>query len=267
MITLSIIIVSYNVKEFISECLRSIFNSKIQKEFEVIVVDNGSKDKTVKMIRKDFMKVYLIENNENKGFAAANNQGLNKAKGEFVLFLNPDTSVLSEAIEKSMTFLSETPEAGAVGCKILNQDGSLQPSCKSFPDFWNYFFESTFLYKLFPKNRLFGRFYMTSFDYNVIREVDMVSGAFLMAPKRLIEEVGGWDERFFIYSEETDLCYRIRRANKKIFFIPQAQIIHYGSRSTSQEPVKMFLQDHRGRYLFMRKHYNALSIISSELII
>lgn len=264
---LSILIVSYRVKDHLSNCLRSIFENSMGLSFEVIVVDNNSTDNTLDMIKKDYKGVRLIENNQNLGFAKANNQALKIAKGEYILFLNPDTEVRPETIDRSIDFLENNPKAGAVGCKILNPDGSLQPSAKSFPGFWNYFFETFFLYKLFPRNRLFGRFYMTSFDYNSVRETDMVSGAFLMVSKKLLEEVGGWDERFFIYSEETDLCYRIKKTGKKIFFIPQAQIIHYGGRSTSQEPIEMFQQDHKSRYLFMRKHYKLITVFFSEWII
>lgn len=264
---LSIIIVSYKVKDHILSCLSSIFENRADWPLEVILVDNNSKDSTVDMIKDDFKNVIIIENDRNLGFAVANNQGLKKATGEYILFLNPDTKVLPETFDKSIAFLENNPEAGAVGCRILNPDGTLQYSCKSYPSFWNYFFESTFLYKLFPKNRWIGKFYMTNFDYAEVKEVDVVSGAYLLMRSRLLEEIGGWDERFFIYSEETDLCYRIKKSGKKIYFIPQAQIIHWGGKSTSQSPVEMFKQDHKSRYLFMRKHYNMITIFFSECII
>ncbi len=264
---LSIIIVSYKVKDYILSCLSSIFENRTDWLLEVILVDNNSKDNTVDMIKDDFKNVIIIENDRNLGFAAANNQGLKKTTGEYILFLNPDTKVLPETLNKSIAFLEDNPEVGAVGCRILNPDGTVQYSCKSYPGFWNYFCESTFLYKIFPKNHWTGKFYMTNFNYAEVKEVDVVSGAFLMASRKLIKEIGGWDERFFIYSEETDLCYRIKKAGKKIFFIPQVQIIHYGGRSTSQRPVETFQQDHKSRYLFMRKHYKPITVFFSECII
>lgn len=264
---LSIIIVSYNVKDHILSCLASIFENQVKWPLEVTVVDNNSQDGTVDAIREGFRNVTLMENDENLGFASANNQGLQRAAGEYILFLNPDTKVLPGTIDKSVAFLENNPEVGAIGCRISNPDGTLQYSCKSYPSLWNYFCESTFLYKLFPKNHWIGKFYMTSFDHAEVKEVDVVSGAYLLTRSKLLKEIGGWDETFFIYSEETDLCYRIKKAGKKICFVPDCQIIHWGGRSTSQSPLRMFKQDHRSRYLFMRKHYNSLTTFFSECVI
>ena len=264
---LSIIIVNYNTGKLLSDCIRSLWLNNHFLLPEIIVVDNNSSDKSIDLAKANSDKIRFILNDENVGFAKANNQGLQIAQGQFILFLNPDTVALPQALEKILEFFKKTPDAGIVGCKILNPDGSLQFSCRSFPGFWNYFFESFFLYKLLPKNRWIGKFYVTNFSYDKVKEVDVVLGAFMMTKKEILDQVGYFDERFFMYSEETDLCYRMKKKNKKVYFYPDAQIIHYGRASASQYPVKMFQQDHRSRFLFMRKHYSAINILFSTWII
>jgi GT2 family glycosyltransferase len=264
---LSIVIVNWNVKDLLAQCLTSIYSSSNYRDIEVIVIDNASTDGSGEMIKSEFPQVKLIVNKRNCGFAASCNQGIRVAHKPFILFLNPDTVILSLAMERTLDFLKTTPKAGIVGCKILNPDGSLQYSCRSFPSFWNYFFESFFLYKLFPKNHFIGNFYMTNFSYDKIREVDVVLGAFMMCSKKTLDEVGYFDERFFMYSEETDLCYRIREHDFRVYFFPDAEIIHYSRASASQYPTEMFKQDHRSRFLFMRKHYSSLDILLSLWVI
>jgi len=264
---LSIIIVNYNTGRLLSNCIGSIRKNCQSLDTEIIVVDNNSLDESVALVRKDLSGIEFILNDLNLGFAKANNQALQVARGEFILFLNPDTVILPGALEKTLEFIEKTPDAGIVGCKILNPDGSLQYSCRSFPSFWNYFFESFFLYKLFPNNRWMGKFYMTDFSYDRVEEVEVVLGAFMMCRKKILDEVGYFDERFFIYSEETDLCYRMKEHQKKVYFYPGAQIIHHGRASASLFPVRMFKQDHKSRFMFMRKHYSTINTIFSTLII
>lgn len=264
---LSIIIVSYKVKELLLNCLHSVHENRDGLDLEVIVVDNSSEDGSVEMVRELFPETKLVENKQNLGFAHANNQGFFQSNGRNILFLNPDTVVLPDAFKKTVRFIDQHPEVGVVGCKIFNPDGSLQYSCRSFPNLLNYFFESTFLYKIFPRNRIVGKFYMTHFDYDQTREVDVVLGAFLLIKREVLKEVGGFDERFFIYSEETDLCYRVRKAGKKVLFYPGTEIIHYGGSSTSLNSMGMVQQEHKSRFLFMRKHYKSLVVWSSEAVI
>ena len=267
MFDLSIIIVSYKVKELLINCLKSIYRQESDLNFEVIVVDNCSKDGSVKMVRELFPETKLLENKQNLGFAHANNQGFFQSNGRNILFLNPDTVVLPGAFKKTVRFIDQHPEIGVVGCKILNPDGSLQYSCRSFPNLLNYFLESTFLYKIFPGNRIVGRFYMTHFEYDLTEEVDVILGAFLLIKREVLKEVGKFDERFFIYSEETDLCYRVRKAGKKVLFFPEAEIIHYGGSSTSFDSMGMVQQEHKSRFLFMRKYHKPLAVWSSVIVI
>jgi GT2 family glycosyltransferase len=227
-------------------------------DFEVIVVDNASNDGSVEMVKKDFPQVTLIENLQNHGFAAANNQGINIAKGQYVLLLNSDTVILDKTIQKTVSFADAHPEAAVVGCRVLNPDRTLQPTCFMFPSILNMLLSTTYLYKLFPKSKFFGRERMTWWDRNDVREVDVVTGCFMLVRQEAIKKVGTMDERFFMYSEETDWCYRLRKAEWKILFIPDAEIIHFGGQSSKQAAAKMVLLLRGSRLLFFKKHKGPL---------
>lgn len=268
MIDLSICIVHYKTGNLLRNCILSIYRHTKGLDFEIIVVDNSSQDNSLETIESEFKGVSLVANRENIGFAAAVNQAIKKSKGEYILVLNPDTIILQNAISKSLSFIKGKKDAGIVGCKILNPDGSLQPSCKTIPGILSSFSESSLLYKIFPQNRFLGTPYMTYFDYNKVREVDVVNGAFLMFKQRLIEQIGLLDERFFIYSEETDWCYRATKAGFKNYFYPDAQIIHYGGESTRQKEREMFIELHKSKVKFCEKHNGKLAsrIIISILL-
>jgi len=207
------------------------------------------------MIRNDFPQVVLIENTNNRGFAAANNQGIAVAKGRYVLLLNSDTVVLDNAITNTMRFADENLQAAVTGCRILNPDRTLQRTCFMFPSILNMLLSSTYLYKLFPKNRFFGREHMTWWDANEVREVDIVKGCFMLVRREAIKQVGVMDERFFMYGEETDWCYRFKKNGWKVMFAPIGEIIHYGGQSTMQIPVAMTVQLSLSILKFIKKHY------------
>lgn len=264
---LSIVIVSYKVKDLLRDCLQSVYENREGLDLEIVVVDNGSEDGSAEMVRESFPQAKVIENRQNLGFARANNQGALQSSGRNILFLNPDTAILGDVLRTTVEYADQHPEAGVVGCKILNPDGSLQPSCRSFPSLLNYFFESTFLCKIFPTSRFAGSFYMSHFTYDDTKAVDVVLGAFLLVRREIFEEMGRFDESFFIYSEETDLCYRVKKAGRKVLFFAGAEITHYGGSSTSQDSTRMVQQDHRSRFLFMCKHYGALTAWLSVIII
>lgn len=255
---LSIIIVSYNVRELLKDCLISIFDTvnEAAVRYEIIVVDNNSKDQTAEMVAARFPRVKLIANSHNHGFAAANNQAIRHARGRYLLLLNPDTIIKPFAIEQVLNFINTTPDAGIVGCKLLNSDGSVQPSCAAFPTLLSVFSEYFFWYKIFPKSPLWGKPYMTHLDLNKIQEVESIKGAFLMIRRDIIERIGLLDERFFIYSEEVDLCYRVKKAGWKIYYFPEAQIIHLGGQSTKQQNLKMFIELHKTKCQLIDKHYS-----------
>ncbi len=257
-VMVSVIIVNHNTQELLQRCLKSMIEQTVGIPYEIIVVDNDSTDGSVQMIRREFPSVRLVENKENRGFAAANNQGINISKGEVILLLNSDTEVLDGAIQKTLAFMERCPEASIVGCRLLNRDGTLQPSCRSFPSVWNLFSESFFLYIVFRRTKLFGKYYMSFFDHDSIREVDVVKGACMMVRKEVFERVGLFDESYFMYSEEMDFCYRGKKAGYRVFFYPEGRIIHFGGGSIV-DPLRYFTQLYDSQMLFFRKHFTGFN--------
>ncbi len=254
----SVVVVNWNTQDILRDCLRSIYEQCGEIELEVIVIDNASTDSSVEMVKKDFPQVTLIENPQNRGFAAANNQGIAVSKGRYVLLLNSDTVVLDNAIAKTVAFADNHPEAAVVGCRVLNPDRTLQPTCFMFPSILNMLLSSTYLYKLFPKNKFFGRERMTWWDRNDIREVDVVTGCFMLVRQNAIKEVGSMDEQFFMYGEETDWCYRFKQAGWKILFAPCAEIIHLGGQSAQKMATFMVVQIRKSILRFMKKHHGPI---------
>ena len=256
---ISIIIVNWNTRELLRDCIRSVYEQTVDVNFEVIVVDNASSDGSVGMLRSDFPQVYLIENKENRGFAAANNQAIAVSRGRYILLLNSDTVVLDRAIEKTISFADKNPQAGAIGCQVLNSDRTIQKTCFMFPSVLNMFLSSSYLYKLFPKNRFFGRERMTWWDRNNVREVDVITGCYMLIRREAIQQIGLMDEKFFMYGEETDLCYRLKKKGWKSLFVPTPQIIHYGGQSSKNIRSDMLVQLRVSILYFMKKHYTWLT--------
>lgn len=263
----SIIVVNWNTKSLLRDCLASVYEHSRDINFEIIVVDNASTDGSKEMIKDDFPKVVLIENNKNRGFAAANNQGVDVAKGRYVLLLNSDTIVLGNCIANIMSFADTQPRAGVIGCRVLNSDRTLQPTCFMFPSVLNLFLSSSYLYKLFPKNRFFGRERMTWWNANDVREVDIIKGCFMLIRREAIEQVGRMDENFFMYAEETDWCYRFKKSGWKVMFAPVGEIIHYGGQSTTQIPVAMIVQLRLSILKFIKKHYSWPSHLIARFLV
>lgn len=263
----SIIVVNWNTQDILRNCLKSIYEQGGEVALEVIVVDNASTDGSAEMVRKDFPQVILIENSENRGFAAANNQGIAITKGRYVLLLNSDTIILDNAIDKTLYFADAHPESAVVGCRVLNPDRTLQPTCFMFPSILNMLLSSTYLYKFFPKNKFFGREQMAWWDRSDIREVEVVTGCFMLIRQKAIQQVGTMDEQFFMYGEETDLCYRFRQAGWKVMFTPVCEIIHLGGQSSRQKRSKMILQLRGSILLFMKKHNSSLKYALACLLV
>ncbi|NWF50117.1 MAG: glycosyltransferase [Ignavibacteriaceae bacterium] len=263
---LSIIIVNYNVKEFLQNLLHSIFKAGTNLNYEIIVVDNASDDGSAEIIREQFPAVKLIVNKVNLGFGKANNLAMKIAAGKYLLLLNPDTIVREDTFEKMISFFEKHKEAGLAGCKILNPDGTLQLACRrSFPGPWTSFTKVTGLSNLFPKSKLFARYNLTYLNENETYEVDAISGSFMMMTKEVYDKVGGFDEQFFMYGEDLDLCYRIQKAGYKVYYVPETQIIHYKGESTkrsSYDEVKFF---YSAMHLFVKKHLSSSFIV--ELIL
>ncbi len=257
-IDLSVIIVSYNVKEFLQQCIMSVHNSIDHLTHEIIVIDNNSVDGTPNIIAQRYPNVKLIANPINRGFAAACNQGLKLARGRFILLLNPDTMLQEDTIPTMIQFLQEHPEVGAAGCKILNPDGTLQLACRrSFPTPAVAIPKVLGLSTLFPKSKAFARYNLTYLNPDQITEVDAVSGSFLFFRRDVYEKIGGLDEDFFLYGEDLDFCYRIKQAGWKIYYLPTTKIIHYKGESTKLAAFDNFITFYRAMDIFVKKHFNA----------
>lgn len=250
----SVIIVNWNTKDILRDCLKSVYEQTKGNSFEVIVIDNASTDGSVKMIKSNFSQVFIIENTENRGFAAANNQGMKISKGRYVLLLNSDTIVLDRAIAKSVAFADANPEAAVVGCRVLNTNRTLQSTCFMFPSILNMLLSTTYLYKLFPRSKFFGRERMTWWKGDGMREVDVMTGCFMLVRREAIEQVGMMDEQFFMYAEETDWCYQFKEAGWKVMFTPCAEIIHLGGQSSKKIATEMGLQLRGSILQFINKH-------------
>ena len=246
---LSIIIVSWNTAWFLENCLASIKANPPTSPFENWVVDNASTDDSPRMVREKFPKVHLVENRENLGFARANNQAIQRCTGKYILLLNPDTFVAPGALQALVDFLDEHPEAGAAGARILNPDGSLQISSHPRPTL------SRELWRLFHLDSLspYAEYPLTEWETNQAQEVDVLIGACLLLRKEILDQVGFLDEDYFMYSEEVDLCYRIQRAGWRLFWVPQAEVVHFGGQSTQQAPTEMFLNLYHGKIKYFRK--------------
>lgn len=255
--TLSIIIINYNVRTFLENALHSIKKATSGIECEIIVVDNASDDGSVEMIREKFPDVRLITNELNIGFARANNIALKIARGKYLALINPDTIIQEDTFASLIKFLENNPEAGLVGCKILNPDGTLQLACRrSIPTPWSAFTKFTGLSSLFPKTKLFGRYNLTYLDEDKIYEVEAISGSFMFLRKAVYEQVGGLDENYFMYGEDLDWCHRIRKSGWKIFYYPETQIIHFKGESTKQSNLNDLKLFYDAMHIFVQKNLN-----------
>jgi len=228
-IDLSIIIVSYNTRDLLRDCLASI--AKAEREglaIEVVVVDNGSTDRSDQMVENQFPQVKLIANKKNIGFAAANNIGLKHSTGRYLLFLNPDTIVGPGTFKAMISFMDKNPKVGAATCRVELPDGTLDYSChRGFPTPWNAFAFFSGLAKVFPKTKLFAGYPLSFLPLDRIHEIDSACGAFLIVRREAGKEIGWWDEDYFWYGEDLDFCFRLKKKGWKIIFNPETKIIHY----------------------------------------
>jgi GT2 family glycosyltransferase len=260
---LSIIIVNWNTRKLLLECLNSIYASSLNIEFEIWVVDNYSADDSPAEIRENFPEIYLIENEKNIGFARANNLAYQKCRGKYILLLNPDTVVENDAIEQLVRFLDQTPDAGMVGARLLNPDKTLQISAFPVPtlskEFWRLFHLDYFVpYANYP---------MEKWDMDSAREVDTLLGACILIRREALDLFGLFDEEFFIYSEEVDLCTRLKKVGWKLYWLPSAVVVHYRAQSTQQVAEEMFLKLYAGKILYFRKHHSKIEVLIYKLIL
>jgi GT2 family glycosyltransferase len=267
----SVVIVSYNTRDILRKCLEALFAHTLDLEFEVFVVDNDSRDGSAEMVAQEFPRVILTANKENLGFAAANNQAFSRAGGEFILLLNPDAFVRPGAISTAAEFMRSNPSCGICGGKILNTDGSLNPSARRFPGWTSKLFILTGLSSRFHDSPFFNRHDFGGFAHDRVMEVDWVPGTFMLLRRKMLDRIGFFDERFYIYYEETDLCLRAKKAGWKVFFIPDAQVEHIGGASSKTRKDKTYSKAAsqvvnfrmRSEYLYFRKNKGLFSVLAN----
>jgi hypothetical protein len=252
---LTVIIVSWNCKGLLHDCLHSLEAQTSRYTWRTVVIDNGSADGTVAHVRKSFPGVEAIENRLNNGFAAANNQVLTAPKSRYVMLLNPDTVVQPGALDGLVGFMEEHPGAWVAGPTILNPDGTLQRTGVRFPNTWNIFVEGIFLDRLFPRSRLFGRHRELYLDPTAPRQVDYLQGACLIVRSEAVRQVGSLDERFFLYFEETDWCYRMKAAGGEVWRTPRASVVHLGGGELGHYDERRVYHYNKSLLLFYNKHY------------
>ena len=256
-IDLSVIIVSWNVRDLLRRCLVSLSSVSPEApnlQTEIIVVDNGSTDGSVELVRDEFPQVILIANPDNIGFPAGNNQGIRTAQGRYLLLLNPDTEVIGDALNTLVRYVDTHPDVGLVGPQLLHSDGQVQSSRRRFPTRATLFFESTWLKPLAPSSVL-RRYYVLDQPDDAVLDVDWVTGAAMFARREVIAQVGGMDEGFFMYSEELDWCRRIKAAGWRVVYYPAAQIVHHVGKSSEQAVPARHINFHRSKIRYARKYH------------
>jgi len=253
---LSVIIVNYNVKYFLEQCLFSVLKASRNIETEVFVVDNNSSDGSREYLEPRFPQVNFTWNESNAGFAKANNQALAHAKGDFILFLNPDTILPEDCFEKSIAFLDENKDVGALGVHMIDGSGKfLKESKRAFPSPATSFYKLAGLAQLFPRSRTFARYYLGNLSEKEDHEIDVLAGAYMMMTREALDKTGGFDERFFMYGEDVDLSYRIQKAGFKNFYFAGTTIIHFKGESTQKGSLNYVRLFYKAMSLFVKKHY------------
>jgi len=265
---LSIIIVSWNTRQWLRRCLTSIYAQPWKIDFEVFVIDNASSDGSPQMVRHAFPQVHLIENHQNLGFARACNQGLRRARGRFVVLLNPDTQLLDDAFGDMVAFLDKHPDIGALGPRIVDANGNVDPRCaRRLPTLSTELFEKTRLDRRFLHSQLFGRYLMTYWDHNDSRDVEALSGACLMIRREVLDRVGMLDEDFFMYGEDIDWCHRIRQAGWRVYYYSNAQIIHVAGQSANLVYGDMGIEALWSLNRFFHKHHGLCYALAHRILI
>ncbi len=253
---LSVVIVNYNVKHFLEQCLHSVYKAAKGIETEIFVVDNNSVDGSARLIREKFPNLVYIENTKNVGFSKANNQAIRLAKGEFILLLNPDTVVEEDTFRKVVSFMETHPDAGGLGVKMIDGKGNFLPESKrGLPTPEVAFYKMFGISKLFPRSKRFGRYHLSYLDENEVHSVEVLAGAFMLLRKETLDKIGLLDETFFMYGEDIDLSYRITKAGYKNYYFPGTTIIHYKGESTKKGSLNYVKVFYNAMIIFARKHF------------
>jgi len=259
---LSIIIINYRTYEFTKKTIDSIINKKYSFNYELIIVDNASGDNSLESLKKDYYKkidtglIKFISNNENKGFAYANNLALKQTNSKYILLLNSDTKIINDCLEKCLKFMDTDKNIGALGCKVMLSNGSLDKACRrSYPNVKVSFYRMTGLSHIFPKSKRFNKYNLTYLDENGIYDVDCLSGAFMLLRSEVLNHVGFLDENFFMYGEDIDYCYRIKKNGWKVNYYGEAKVIHYKGASSKKQESKLLYEFYKSMHIFYNKHY------------
>ncbi|NTW52129.1 MAG: glycosyltransferase family 2 protein [Chlorobiaceae bacterium] len=269
---ITIVIVSYNTRDILRNCLEALYRHGTGSDMEVIVADNDSHDDSAAMVKEQFPKARLIANTKNLGFAAANNQAFLQARGRYIILLNPDAYIGPSSLGNVVKFMDDHPECGLCGGKIISPEGRLEPSARRFPSPLSKLLTLSGLSARFPSSPLFNRHEFGGFAHDTPMEVDWVPGTFTIIRKSMLDAIGAFDERFFIYYEETDLCLRARKAGWKIFFIPDAEVMHIGGACSKTRKDKTFDSAAsqvlsfrmRSEWLYYRKNSGPGAVLASS---
>ncbi len=255
MVDLSIIIVSWNVKDLLKKCLASIYKNQANLSSEVFVIDNASNDGTPEMIKNNFPQVKLIVNKKNLGFAAANIQGIKQGQGNYFLILNPDTEILDNTLEKMVSFMETNNKIGIASCRHLNSDKTLQKSVRRLPRLLPILLILTKLAKIMPDLSVLKNYFASDFDYGKTQPAEQVAGSFFLIRRKTIDEIGLFDPKFFLWFEEVDFCKRALAANWQVWYYAQGQIIHHGGQSFAQHLTwKKQLIFFKSAWYYFKKH-------------
>lgn len=252
---LSVVIVTWNAKKYVRECLQSLAEQEQDLGLEIIVVDNASSDGTPELVAEQFPEVGLIRNSENLGFAKGNNVGMNLSHGEYIALINSDVNVQRDCLRKMADYLQQNPSVGMLGPRMLRPDGSVGRSYMRFPSLANWFCRALALDSLFRRRRWFGGFLMTDFDHRKTAEVDVLNGWFWMIRRSAWLQVGPLDEGFFMYGEDIDWCQRFHQAGWRVVYFPGAEALHYGGASSSVAPVRFSVEMQRANLRYYAKSH------------
>jgi GT2 family glycosyltransferase len=251
---LSVVIVSFNVRDFLKQCLSSIKKASENIDCEIFVVDNNSSDDSIVMVEHEFPEVILIKNRVNSGFSVANNQAIKQAKGRFVLLLNPDTLVATDTFARCISFMDDHPDAGAMGVRMINGEGRFLPESKrALPTPKTAFFKTFGFSFLFPGSRYFNRYYLSHIDSFKVSVTDIISGAFMFIRREALNKSGLFDEDFFMYGEDIDLSYRLLQTGYINYYFPETQIIHFKGKSTGRDNFTDIIHFYNAMRTYVRK--------------
>lgn len=264
-VDLSIVVVNWNTRELLAQCLQSLEDTVRESSFEVWVVDNGSSDGSVAMVQQRFSRAHVVANAENIGFARANNQAIARCQGRYVLLLNSDTRALPDSLDKIVQFMDEHPDAGIAGVRLVNSEGEFQASYTPFPTLWREFLTLSGLGRwlirpTFPS-------YGPQTERGPQKVKGYMEGACLIARREAVDQVGGLDEHIFMYAEDVDWCYRFYQAGWEVWYLPQVPIVHYGRQSSQRRRGRMEAELYRSRIYFFRKHYGGAAAFCLKILI